>query len=203
MVIDCAIPKCARRPRLAVDNGRAPDIPPEANPPETVRVDATPEASILTVSELGSEPVSPPSPVSKTDQSESAKANGRILVLDDESAIADTLGMIFAAQRYQVRVAYSAEKAIEIIAEWRPDLAILDVMLPGMNGIDLAIAIKANYSACHVLLFSGNTNTTALLEEAGKEGHHFEVLPKPLHPSLMLEKVADLLSSTPEPPALD
>ncbi len=136
-------------------------------------------------------------------QPESAKHKGRILVVDDESAIADTLALIFVAQRYEVKVAYSAEEAIETIAEWRPDVAILDVVLPGMNGIDLAIAIQANYSACQVLLFSGNTNTTGLLEEAGKKGHQFNVLPKPLHPTLMLEKVSDLLSSGPKWPTLD
>jgi FixJ family two-component response regulator len=82
-------------------------------------------------------------------------------------------------------------------------MAILDVVLPGMNGIDLAIVVKSNYSACRILLFSGHSNTGILLEEAVKKGHQFEVLPKPLHPTLMLERVSALLSSSPERPALD
>jgi len=123
----------------------------------------------------------------------------RILVVDDERAIADTLALIFRTQHYEARATYSAEGAIELLAEWRPDLAILDVMLPAMNGIDLAIVIKANYPACHVLLFSGNANTAVLLEEAGRKGHQFEVLAKPVHPNLMLERASDLLGSTEEP----
>lgn len=127
------------------------------------------------------------------------KGSRKILIVDDEAAISDTLGLIFRTQHYDVRVAYSAEGAIEVISAWRPDLAILDVMLPEMNGIDLAIVIKANYASCHVLLFSGHTNTTMLLEEAGRKGHQFEVLAKPVHPSLMLERASALLAGSDEP----
>jgi len=127
------------------------------------------------------------------------KLSRRILIVDDEVAIADTLALIFRTQHYEVRVAYSAERAIEVIAEWRPDLAILDVMLPAMNGIDLAIVIRANYRGCHVLLFSGHSNTALLLEEAVRKGHQFEVLAKPVHPDLMLERAGALLAGSDEP----
>jgi CheY-like chemotaxis protein len=127
------------------------------------------------------------------------KMTRRILIVDDEIAIADTLALIFRTQHYEVRVAYSAERAIETLAEWRPDLAILDVILPEMNGIDLAIVIKANYSVCHVLLFSGHANTALLLEEACRKGHQFEVLAKPVHPSVMLERASALLGAAEEP----
>lgn len=130
------------------------------------------------------------------------KGRRRILIVDDESAIADTLQMIFQMQRYDARVAYSAEHAAELISKWEPELAILDVILPEMNGIDLAIVIKENYPKCHVLLFSGHTNTSMLLEEAGRKGHNFEVLAKPVMPDLMLERASELLSA-PDGPAYD
>jgi len=117
----------------------------------------------------------------------------KVLIVDDEVTIADTLAMIFKAQRYEVRVAYSAEDAIETIATWQPDLAILDVVLPNMNGIDLAITTKINYPSCRVLLFSGNSNTGELLEQAARKGHTFEILAKPVHPELMLETASQLL----------
>lgn len=123
----------------------------------------------------------------------------RILIVDDEVAIADTLALIFRTQHYEVQVAYSAEHAIELLAVWRPELAILDVILPEMSGIDLAIVIKVNYPGCHVILFSGHANTAMLLEEAGKKGYQFEVLPKPVHPNLVLERAADILNGPQEP----
>jgi DNA-binding response OmpR family regulator len=127
------------------------------------------------------------------------KGSRRILIVDDETAIADTLALIFRMQMYEVREAYSAERAIEIIAEWRPDLAIIDVMLPAMNGIDLAIVLKSNHPRSQVLIFSGHSNTAKLLEEAGRKGHQFEVLAKPVHPTLMLERASALLNGPEEP----
>ena len=126
-------------------------------------------------------------------RSSDLKGRRRILIVDDEIAIADTLELIFRMQRYDARVAYSAELAVEVIAAWQPELAVLDVILPEMNGIDLAIVIKENYPKCHIILFSGHSNTSMLLEEAGKKGHNFEVLPKPVQPDVMLERAAELL----------
>src|ERR1035437_9157359 len=63
----------------------------------------------------------------------------KILIVDDERTIADTLALIFATNGYEARTAYSAEQALEMLDEWRPDLAVIDVVLPGMNGIEFAI----------------------------------------------------------------
>jgi DNA-binding NtrC family response regulator len=129
----------------------------------------------------------------------------KVLIVDDEMSIADSLAMIFTAHRFESRVAYSAEDAVDIVAAWRPDLAILDVILPGMNGIDLAILIRANYPSCRIILFSGNANTSALLDQAANKGHTFDVLAKPVHPDIMLEAASHLLSieSAPDVPKYD
>lgn len=119
----------------------------------------------------------------------------KVLVVDDEPPVSDTLALIFRKHGYEVRVAYSAEQAIETIAAWDPDLALVDVMLPGMNGIDFAIVLKDNRPACQLLLFSGYESTGALLEEAAKKGHKFEILAKPMHPVQILETVKDLLAA--------
>jgi DNA-binding NtrC family response regulator len=108
------------------------------------------------------------------------------------------LALIFSSHGYDVRVAYSAETAIEVLAEWPPALCIVDVMLPLMNGIKFAIVLKANYPACRVVLFSGQPDTSRLLEAALKEGYRFEIFAKPLHPTLILDTVTDLLSSSQE-----
>jgi DNA-binding response OmpR family regulator len=121
--------------------------------------------------------------------------NNTVLIVDDDQAITDTLAVIFRMHGYDARVAYSAEQAIESIASCVPDLALLDVNLPGMNGIDLAIVLKANHSECHLLLVSGHASTRGLLEEAAKKGYIFDILSKPIHPAFILERVKDLLSS--------
>ena len=57
---------------------------------------------------------------------------------------------------------YSAEGAIDILSTWQPEVAILDVVLPRMNGIDLAIVVRENYPQCQVLLFSGQRRTAGI-----------------------------------------
>jgi CheY-like chemotaxis protein len=118
-----------------------------------------------------------------------------VLIIDDEACVADTLAAIFSTRGYKAWVAYSAEKAIEIIAEWPPDLAVVDVMLPQMNGIDFSIILLDNYPACRILLFSGQPDTSAILEDALKKGHNFEVLAKPVHPTLILDMVEGVVST--------
>jgi CheY-like chemotaxis protein len=123
-------------------------------------------------------------------------AGRRILVVDDEVAVAETLTLIFKGCGYEARSAHSAEQAIEIISTWQPDVAILDVMLPHMNGIEFGIVLKSNYPACRVVLVSGHPGTGELLEVARKRGHDFEILAKPLHPEAILEIVSNLLPGT-------
>jgi len=127
-------------------------------------------------------------------------ANRKILILDDEEAIADTLAVILRTRGYAVEVAYSAETAIEIVSKWAPDVAIIDVILPVMNGIDFSIVLKANHPGCSIVLFSGQPDTSTLLAEAAKHGHHFDILAKPLHPGFILDKVESLLALNQRPP---
>lgn len=116
-----------------------------------------------------------------------------LLVLDDETPITDTLAVIFAQHGYTVRVAYSAEQALELIANWAPDLAFVDVCLPAMNGIDFSILLLASYPKCRVLLLSGRPESGDLVLEAARAGHSFDLVAKPSHPDELLLRAANLL----------
>jgi DNA-binding NtrC family response regulator len=120
----------------------------------------------------------------------------KVLIVDDEKNIGESLAAIFTSRGYESKMAFSAEQAVEIIAGWEPDLAIVDVGLPKMNGIDLAIALKNGHPSCRVLLFSGQPNTADLLAQAEADGHLFEIVAKPAHPTVMLDLAAHLLSTT-------
>jgi DNA-binding NtrC family response regulator len=119
----------------------------------------------------------------------------RILFVEDEEIVAETLGKILLVHGYEVRIAHSAESAIEVVSGWRPDLAIVDVMLPNMNGIELAIVLKRSDRSCRVLLFSGQPTVEELVNKAKREGHEFEILAKPVHPTVMLDAISNLLHS--------
>lgn len=119
--------------------------------------------------------------------------NTRILVVDDEQRIADILVLIFHRAGYAASAVYNGKDALACIAQDPPSLVIADVVMPGLDGIELAKAIHASHPDCRVLLFSGNADTQQMLLAAEQQGHAFEILAKPVPPPKMLAKVAAML----------
>jgi CheY-like chemotaxis protein len=113
-----------------------------------------------------------------------------ILVVDDERAIADTLAMILRYAGYSTSVAYNGEHAIEVSKLRVPDMLISDVVMPGINGFELAILIRQTHPDCNIVLFSGQAATVELSEQATSAGYSFELLAKPIPPPEMLSHVS-------------
>ena len=65
-----------------------------------------------------------------------------ILVIDDDKAIANALKVLFAQAGYETEVAYSGQEAIEILKRKKFDLALLDILMPGMHGLEVLPKIK-------------------------------------------------------------
>src|SRR5205085_10487200 len=113
----------------------------------------------------------------------------KVLVVDDEKVIADTLAIILNQNGYDATAVYTGTGAVDKARAIRPDLIISDVMMDDMNGIDAAIKIRAFLPGCKILLFSGKAATANLLEDARKRGHQFDILSKPIHPQDLLQKL--------------
>jgi CheY-like chemotaxis protein len=118
-----------------------------------------------------------------------SQAKPRVLVADDEQVIANTLVIILNQAGFEARAAYSGEKAIEALDEFQPDMLISDVIMTGMTGIEAAIEVRTRLPKCKILLFSGQAATADLLERARTQGHEFEILAKPVHPTDLLAKL--------------
>lgn len=125
----------------------------------------------------------------------SGKHKPVVLVVDDESAIADTLSQILTLSGYSAVAAYDGDEAMEMALMRPPEMLITDVMLPGMSGIELAISIRRVFPDCKVLLFSGQAATTDLLTSAKHAGHNFTLLTKPVYPTDLLKRVSESLSA--------
>jgi CheY-like chemotaxis protein len=113
----------------------------------------------------------------------------RVLVVDDEQVIADTLAKILDLNGYEASAVYTGTAAVESARSLQPDLIISDVIMPDMDGIQAAIRIRSFLPDCKILLFSGQAATADLLENARAQGHEFEILGKPVHPSDLLAKL--------------
>jgi CheY-like chemotaxis protein len=113
----------------------------------------------------------------------------KVLVVDDERVIADTLAIILNQHGFDATAVYTGTGAVEQARNLHPDLIITDVIMPDMNGIEVAINIRAFLPGCKILLFSGQAATADLLESARARGHEFEILAKPVHPQDLLAKL--------------
>lgn len=124
-----------------------------------------------------------------SDSATTARSKPKVLVADDEQVIANTLAIILNQAGFEARAVYSGEKAIESLDTFEPDMLISDVIMTGMTGIEAAIATRAKRPSCKILLFSGQAATADLLEKARAQGHEFEILAKPVHPTDLLAKL--------------
>jgi CheY-like chemotaxis protein len=113
----------------------------------------------------------------------------KVLVVDDERVIADTLAMILNQSGFEARAVYSGERAVELASTFAPDMLITDVIMADLNGIDAAIMIRALLPSIKILLFSGQAATADLLEKARAKGYEFEILAKPVHPQDLLSRL--------------
>lgn len=120
----------------------------------------------------------------------------RIFVVDDEHVIAATLATILHMNGYSARFFTDPLEALDAARLDAPDLLVSDVEMPSLSGVDLAIQIKAQYPECKILLFSGQAATQDLLKDAHNQGHNFQLIPKPVQPSVMLSRIGELAAES-------
>jgi CheY-like chemotaxis protein len=110
-----------------------------------------------------------------------------ILVVDDEVLIADTIVEILNRNGFCATAAYNGKDAIESARLTQPQTVLSDVLMPQIDGIETAIAIRKHCPAARIVLFSGQSATVEILERAHALGYDFELLPKPIHPTDLLK----------------
>lgn len=116
----------------------------------------------------------------------------KVLVVDDEPLIADTLVVILNINGYHASAAYSGVTALERAHDFKPDVLVSDVMMPEMNGVELAVAIQKLFAKCRVVLFTGLADSTEILHRARDHGHQFLVVFKPVHPQDLLDTLREV-----------
>jgi CheY-like chemotaxis protein len=117
-----------------------------------------------------------------------------VLVVDDPSVIAGTLVALLNQKGYKATAAYEGEGAIETALIHPPELLLTDVMLPGMNGIELAVSIRRVFPDCKILLFSGHAASNGLMTSAISARNQFELLSKPLHPFELIKHLETIFA---------
>lgn len=115
----------------------------------------------------------------------------RVLVVDDQRLIVDTLREILEGAGFEAIPAYDPWEALEAAARLQPDHLLTDVLMPRMNGVELAIAVRKMYPAVKILLFSGQAGISEILLEGQSRGYEFELIAKPIHPLKLVERLKE------------
>jgi DNA-binding response OmpR family regulator len=119
-----------------------------------------------------------------------------ILVVDDELGALTLIGIMLERGGFEVLKARDARSALSLLDEQTPDLIILDVMMPGMNGIDLCQAIRQREvtRGTPILILSARGDADSIIR--GVEAGANDYLPKPILHHDLVTKVKSMLGET-------
>lgn len=112
---------------------------------------------------------------------------GKILIIDDEVEFASTLNQRLTLRGLEVKDAHSGTEGLEQLAAFAPDIVILDLKMPDMNGLDILGKIKEEYKDIEVIMLTGHGSVAAGMEAMEKGA--FEYIMKPVDLKELLEKI--------------
>jgi len=117
----------------------------------------------------------------------------KILLVDDETDFVDVVRTRLEAHQYKVIPAYDGEEALEKIKEEKPDLIILDIVLPKLNGFDVCRKLKIddNYKDIPIIMLTAKFQKSDI--EFGKAMGADAYIVKPFEPEVLVEKMRELL----------
>jgi CheY-like chemotaxis protein len=126
-----------------------------------------------------------------------ADESNRVLVVDDDALIRDTIATALSDEGYAVRVAADGRAALDTLDEWLPDLIVLDLMMPVMDGQAFRAAQRTSNTAADipVIVLSAAHNVQARAASIGAVA----VFPKPFDLGTLLDAVARTVRQPPPP----
>jgi len=118
----------------------------------------------------------------------------KILAVDDEPDILKVVIFRLKKEGYDVRTAINGQMALDMIADERPDIVLLDITLPLLNGIEVCKRIKAddNFKSIPVMFLTASTASEGFKERAAEAGAQ-DYMFKPFDYEELLEKIKKLL----------
>jgi CheY-like chemotaxis protein len=120
----------------------------------------------------------------------------RVLVVDDDRLVADTLALVFGKSGFDARAAYSADQGLAFAREFNPHLLLCDVTMPGRDGLTLLRDMTKEQPACRVIMLTGfYSNLKSVREQASQLARPVGILTKPCQPAELLREAAALLAT--------
>ena len=120
----------------------------------------------------------------------------RVLVVDDDPALAEMLTIVLRGEGFDTAVVGDGTRALPAVRDLRPDVVLLDLMLPGMNGIDVCRAIRTE-SGVPIVMLTAKTDTVDIV--LGLESGADDYVVKPFKPKELVARVRARLRRTDDP----
>jgi two-component system response regulator MtrA len=122
----------------------------------------------------------------------------RVLVVDDDPALAEMLTIVLRGEGFDTAVVGDGTRALPAVRELRPDVVLLDLMLPGMNGIDVCRAIRTE-SGVPIVMLTAKTDTVDIV--LGLESGADDYVVKPFKPKELIARIRARVRRTETEPA--
>ena len=117
----------------------------------------------------------------------------KLLLVDDEKDLVDAVVLRLEANGYEVSVAYDGQQGLDKARKEKPDLIILDLMLPKMDGYKVCALLKADtrYNNIPIIMFTARAQESDMMtgEEVGAEAY----ITKPFDSQVLLDKIKALI----------
>src|SRR5487761_717085 len=126
------------------------------------------------------------------------RMKGRVLVVDDDAALAEMLGIVLRGEGFEPTFVADGDKALDAFRDTRPDLVLLDLMLPGSDGIDVCRQIRGE-SGVPIVMLTAKTDTVDVV--LGLESGADDYILKPFKPKELVARIRARLRRNEDEPA--
>ena len=130
---------------------------------------------------------------------ETEKSEFRILLVDDEPDILEFIGYNIKKEGYTLFTSSNGREAIEIASEVNPQLIILDIMMPGMDGIETCIELRRMPALKNTLITFLTARAEDFSQIAGLDAGGDDYITKPVKPKVLMSRINALLRRLPDP----
>ena len=127
---------------------------------------------------------------------ETRDMTSRILVVDDDTALAEMIGIVLRTEGFETAFCADGSKAVDIWRAERPDLILLDLMLPGMDGIEICTRVRAE-SGVPIIMLTARTDTADVVK--GLESGADDYIVKPFNPKELVARIRTRLRPAAQP----
>jgi DNA-binding response OmpR family regulator len=124
--------------------------------------------------------------------------NARIVVADDDADIRRLVAFTLRRRGHTIFEASAGDSALTLVQQEKPDLVVLDVMMPGLSGIEVSLALKSEYSTSHIPVILLSAKGQEAEVDAGMESGACAYVVKPFTPQDLAARVAEILANRKE-----